>query len=95
MEQTRRGTQSKRGPGPGTPTEPLYTFVKRSDETVYASLSTFRGRRYLDLRVYRLNDEGHLVPTRKGLTLAVDLLSELEAAVAALKQAADGEEVAP
>jgi len=65
----------------------VYSFEKNALEEVRASLSTFRGKQYLDLRVYYKADDGEYKPTKKGLTLSPDLLGELEEAIKRLKEA--------
>ena len=72
---------------PACPPVVLYSFAKNSREQVQASTTTFKGRLYADVRVYFQADDESWCPTRKGLTLDVDLLGELEAAVAALRKA--------
>ncbi len=64
----------------------LHRFAKNSGEEVQASITTFKGVRYLDLRAYWRNDVGEFLPSRKGLTLALDLVAELRAAVEALER---------
>jgi len=49
----------------------VYSFEKNALEEVRASLSTFRGKQYLDLRVYYKADDGEYKPTKKGLTLPI------------------------
>jgi|KBSMisStaDraftv2_1062788.scaffolds.fasta_scaffold806253_1 hypothetical protein len=68
----------------------IYTFRKNSRESVCASLSRFRGRDYVDLRVFVESTSGDLVPTGKGLTLPREQVAELAAAVAALRSACKG-----
>jgi hypothetical protein len=65
--------------------------AKNARETVFLSLSEFKGHRLIDIRVNVPGDqEGDWVPTRKGVSLAVGLypafkeaLAELEAALVA------------
>jgi hypothetical protein len=75
-------------PGPDRP-EVVHTFGKNATEKVLASLSHFHGEVYLDLRVFYAAGDGELYPTKKGITIAVDLLEELDHAVAALRAAVD------
>ena len=75
-----------------SPAEPLYAFAKNSRERVQASLTTFKHRLYADVRVYDQTDDDSWRPTKKGITIDVELLGELQAAVAAPRKAAgDGE----
>ena len=74
-----------------SPPKPLYAFAKNSRERVQASLTTFKSRLYVDVRVYFQADDSWR-PTKKGITIDVELLGELEAAVAALRKAVDDAE---
>ena len=58
-------------------------------EEVRASVSTFQGRRYVDLRVYFTGADSEAHPTRKGIAVAVEQLSELAEAVRRLRAAVD------
>ena len=68
--------------------EVLHRFRKNSLEEVRATISTFKGADYLNIRSYYEAEPGVWYPTRKGLTLPLDLLPELEKAVQALSGAA-------
>jgi hypothetical protein len=63
----------------------------REGERIRSSLSTFRGETYADVRLWFTNDAGELCPTRKGVCVHLDSFAELEAAVAALREAAEAE----
>ena len=67
--------------------EIVFAFQKNARECVRASLSSYRGETYLDLRVFFEGDSGRWLPTKKGLTLALDCLGDLERAVRALRDA--------
>lgn len=71
-----------------------YEFIKNGSEVVRATVQEYDGRAVVDLRVFAARASGEPVPTRKGLTISRDKLPELEAAVKALRAAADGEPVA-
>ena len=66
----------------------VHTFAKNTQERVQAALTTYRGKRYADLRVYYEADGGEWRPTEKGVTIALNLLPELEVAVRALRKKA-------
>ncbi len=67
----------------------VITVIYKSDKhQIQVSLAKYRGRRFGDLRLYVTNSQGELVPTRKGITLDVSRLDELEGAVAKLRDAA-------
>ncbi len=67
--------------------ELIHAFEKNSGgEEVRISLTTYKGREYLDIRVYYQGDDGEKHPTKKGITLSLDLLSELEAGLSKLRK---------
>ncbi len=66
----------------------LHRFRKNSSEEVRATISEFKGASYASVRVSYEAEPGVWRPTKKGLTIALDLLDELEKAVQALKKAA-------
>ena len=66
----------------------VHEFAKNSNEVVRASLTHFKGNDYADIRVFYEADDGNHRPTKKGLTLATELLEELETAIKKLKKAA-------
>jgi hypothetical protein len=70
-----------------TTNQTIYRFSRRPDEEVCVSLSDYKGKRYIDLRLYFTSKEdGELKPTKKGITLDVALYPELEKAIKALKK---------
>jgi hypothetical protein len=62
----------------------VYTFAKNTREEVRATLTSFRGERVGDLRVWVDSSHDQPRPTKKGLTLRVEQLGELRRAVDAL-----------
>ena len=44
-------------------------------------MSTFKGKTYVDLRIYYKASDGEYRPTKKGVTLSPDLLPELGEAI--------------
>lgn len=66
-----------------------FSFEKNSRERVVASLSNYRGATYLDVRVFFEADGGRYLPTKKGITLSLDCLADLERAVQALRAAVE------
>ena len=68
------------------------TFKRNPTEEVRATLKEFRGRRYLDLRIYYQDDQGEWKPTRKGVSLSTDFMGELKEAVLALEAVLKAEE---
>jgi len=53
------------------------SFKRNATEEVRATLRTYRGRQYMDVRIYYLDDAGEFKPTKKGINLSVELLGEL------------------
>jgi len=69
----------------------VHSFPKNPLEEVRSSITFFKGKQYVDIRIYYKGDDGEFHPSKKGVTLAVDLFSELEAGVQKLKEALDEE----
>jgi len=57
---------------------------KNSIERIRVQVSEFKGKRYIDCRVYFQGDDGLYHPSKKGITLSPDIVDEV---VAALKEA--------
>jgi len=67
--------------------EVISQITKNAREVVMLSLSEFKGRRLIDIRVHVPGDqEGEWVPTRKGVSLAVSLYPALKQGLAQLEQ---------
>ena len=62
----------------------VHSFTKNSREDVVARLNTFRGLELAYLRVYVHDELGDARPTPKGVSIRVEQLPELRAAVDAL-----------
>ena len=58
-------------------------------DEIRAAVTKFKGRRYVDLRVYLSDDAGEKHPTKKGITIAVEQLTELEEAMRRLRAAVE------
>ncbi|MCU0572377.1 MAG: transcriptional coactivator p15/PC4 family protein [Syntrophobacteraceae bacterium] len=56
-------------------------------EEIRVSVSVYKGKQYIDLRIYYKGDDGEFHPSKKGLTLSPDLLPDLVEAVEKLKEA--------
>ncbi|MBM4284254.1 MAG: hypothetical protein FJ128_03240 [Deltaproteobacteria bacterium] len=68
--------------------EVISRVPKNAREVVFLSLSEFKGRRLIDLRVHVPgNTEDEWVPTRKGVSLAVGLYPAFKQALAELEAA--------
>jgi hypothetical protein len=58
----------------------IAAFERSSTSVIQAKLQDYRGRAYLDIRVWT-REGAELKPTYKGLTLDVSLLGELRKAI--------------
>ena len=56
----------------------IHTFRKNALEQVHLSLRRYREREFLDVRAYYQGNDGEYYPSRRGITLALDRLDELE-----------------
>jgi hypothetical protein len=65
----------------------VHVFEKGAGQRIEASISTYKDQTYADVRTYFEGDGGEWKPTKKGITVPLDLLGELEASVQALRQA--------
>lgn len=61
------------------------SFKRNPTEEVRAGIKEFKGRRYIDLRIYYMDDQGEWKPTRKGISLATDFMPELKNAVGSIE----------
>ncbi len=68
--------------------EVISQITKNAREVVFLSLSEFKGRRLIDIRVHVPGEEeGDWVPTRKGVSLSVGLYPAFKQALVQLEQA--------
>ena len=66
--------------------EIIYEFDKNEREVVKLRKSVFKGKEYVDLRLYVKTPEGEDdIPTKKGVNLPVEMIAELKKAIAKLK----------
>lgn len=68
----------------------VFEFQKNDYEVVRASVGKYQGKDYLSLRIWFRAPEdrgGEFHPTKKGLTLSVDLIDKLSTAVDKLREA--------
>ena len=66
--------------------EVIAQFEKNATEVVRVSLSEYRGHKLFDVRVYYSDDEGQYKPTRKGVSLSVNLYTDFKRAMMALEK---------
>lgn len=70
------------------------TFKRNATEEVRIGVKEFRGKRYIDLRIYYMDDKGDWKPTKKGISLNTEFMPELKQAVLSLEKALAEEEKA-
>jgi len=61
----------------------LHEFKRNAEETLRVSLSLFKGKTYIDIRMFYEDPNGELAPTKKGVTITPELWDEFRAGVAA------------
>ncbi len=67
--------------------ETISKVPKNAREVIFLSLSEFKGRRLIDIRVHVPGDqEDDWVPTRKGISMAVGLYPTFKQALAELEK---------
>lgn len=65
----------------------IATLPRNSKEKIVFSLNEFKGRHYLDMRIFTAPENGGQdIPTKKGITLSVDLYPQFRKALAPLSQ---------
>ncbi len=65
----------------------LHEFKRNPEETLRVSLSTFKGRTYIDVRLFYEDANGELQPTKKGITVTPELWDEFRKGIAAAEEA--------
>lgn len=65
----------------------VHEFKRNQEETLRVSLSTFKGRTYIDIRLFYEDANGELAPTKKGVTITPELWDEFRNGVAAAEDA--------
>lgn len=70
----------------------VHSFPKNPLEEVRSSITYFKGKQYVDVRIYYKGDDGEYHPSKKGLTLSVELFPELETGLQKLKEALEEEQ---
>jgi hypothetical protein len=66
--------------------ELIAQFDKNATEVVRVSLTEYRGRKLVDVRVYYSDDEGQYHPTKKGVSLSVDVYPDFKRALLELEK---------
>ena len=68
--------------------ELIASFEKNSFEEVRVSLTEFKGKELIDLRIYYQPEEGEeMRPTKKGITISTEKFPELKKAILSLEKA--------
>jgi hypothetical protein len=67
------------------------SFKRNATEEVRATLRMYRGRQYVDVRVYYVDDQGEYRPTKKGINISAELMGELKGMVGKLADAVAAE----
>jgi Transcriptional Coactivator p15 (PC4) len=66
--------------------ELIAQFEKNATEVVRVSLTEYRGHKLVDVRVYYSDDEGQYRPTKKGVSLSVDVYPDFRRALVELEK---------
>jgi len=64
----------------------VHEFKRNAEETLRVSLSVFKGKTYVDVRLFYEDANGELAPTKKGVTITPELWDEFRTGVAAAEQ---------
>jgi hypothetical protein len=56
-------------------------IAKNKSETIVVSEKEFRGNSYIDIRVFYRDENEELKPTKKGVMIKKDILSEFKEAI--------------
>ena len=68
------------------PDNAIAAIAKNGKESVHVALSSFKGRSLIDVRTYAVwGDDPAPRPTRNGVSLSIDKLDDLMAALASAK----------
>ena len=70
--------------------ELIHSFERSATEQVQISLSKYKGKTYVDLRIYYKASDGEYRPTKKGITVSPAQLPELGEAIRKLIEKVGG-----
>ena len=56
----------------------LGTIVRSDHDQLRIRRRLFKGKQYIDIRIFNKNLEGEFVPTKKGITLTKDTLGQFK-----------------
>ena len=57
--------------------ELVHQFKNHEDDEVRISIGNYKDKTYVDLRLFFKDKQGEFAPTKKGLTVPAELISEL------------------
>jgi len=66
--------------------ELIAQFDKNATEVVRVSLTEYRGRKLVDVRIYYSDAEGQYRPTKKGVSLSLEVYPDFKRAMLALEK---------
>ena len=75
--------------------ELVHSFDRSPTEQIQVALSRYKGKTYVDLRIYYKASDGEYRPTKKGITVSPDLLPELGESIRLALKGESGQGVAP
>lgn len=64
----------------------IHEFEKNSTESIRFTVSEFKGRELINIRVYYTDDDGELKPTKKGISFSTELFEEFLEGIDKLKK---------
>jgi hypothetical protein len=67
----------------------IHEFEKNSTESIRFTVSEFKGRELVNIRVYYTDDDGELKPTKKGISFSTELFDEFLEGIEKLKSELD------
>ncbi len=51
--------------------------IQKGTDKIMVTVKEFKGKTYVDIRTYFENDQGEMVPTKKGVSLSPDNLDDI------------------
>lgn len=69
------------------PKEKVFSFEKSPHEELQFAVSERKGKSFVDIRVYHIQEDGSKIGTHKGVFLPVEKLTDLKAGVERLIEA--------
>jgi hypothetical protein len=71
----------------------IASIPRSATEEIHIAISEYKGKKYLDMRVFYTTDDGiNWNPTKKGVTFTPDKLDEVKNAIDEAKQLLEAEE---